>query len=309
MAVLPQALLLQTNTDEMRFAVKAYEVGVSLAAAGVISRAYRTGPEQSWTLVPAEADTPRWLALRGDGAPDSFLPVHSVNVIQSSGVMGFDPGTTPTSAAPLSFDLTHTFASAHNEDNLSGIISALKLMTSRQKKTRRPPMMRLSYGPWKETVWVAGHSMTVGEFWPGKDYPTWIRVQLSLVRARAITTAKANVGRPRETTWHKLSGGESFELVALKYWGDPARSTTLRRINPEVLEESPGVTLKVLDSDHPLVERDPFTSLRAPCFVEGFADRMQEIAEERIGWTSGSWQSLGDDSTIGDDAVTIYEAP
>lgn len=297
----------ENNSEAARVVTGAFEFAASVSAAYAINRAFAQGPEQSWSLVPAEASVPGSVAVGADTPPERFEPQYSMNVVRGSGFMGFEPGTVPVSSAPLSFDVEHLFGSEHRDDDLSPIVRVFERMQRKLKATRLPPRMRVRYGPWDETVWMANAIFQTGPFWQGTALPTWLRVRFTLVVTKTPAVERANITRPRETTWHTLADGETYEWLAGLYWRDPSRSTTLRRING-TLEESPGMSVKILDLTHPTVREDPYSAPQAPCFITGM-ERVQEIALERIGWASGSWTGIGDLAEADDSATMLYEAP
>lgn len=244
--------------------------------------------------------------LMGQGRPDSFRETAQNTVAVAGGFLTFDPTTLPTGGSPGSWEIEQTYAAPDTGVDLKGILVRLRNLRQRHPALRRPPKLRLSYGGVDETVWLESFEHAVPEgYWPGTDLPIKLQVRLRLVKARQHKL-RAKPLVPRETTYRVLGDGETFESVAAEVYGDANLGDLVRRINPEVLEESPGVRLKLLDRDHPKMRAS--LAPRAPCFVERRAELAQAMAKERLEWSGAGWDVHGDLAEAEDGAAVLYES-
>lgn len=284
------------------------ELGVSLLTSGLLTlfRSRYTGTA-TWQLAP-EDDllSLAGLTLEGDGEPESFRVVRTTNIVTSSGFQVFEPATTPVSREPDAWDIVHLYAAEDRTQDLRIVERVLVAYQSVARELRRQPLLRLRYADTNERVWLASvetdypHGM-----FSGSDVPVALRVSMRLVRAN-IRSLRERPKRPRETTYRVLRAGETFEDVALEFYGDPEMGVALRRINADILEEYPGARIKILDRDHPRVQES--TAPSAPCFIERRAELVNAAVARKASRGSPSWDALEAEAVVAAGSRSLYDA-
>ena len=275
-----------------RVSAEAVGVGALGALLGEIIEAEAGNP--AWTLEPDGVPFVEQVDGRvyGRGAPDRFSSTSGLSIATGGGFLTGAPATTPTGAQPRGWELEATFVSEHDDDDLTVIDRKLQEFQKRAAGQRRFPRLRLKYGTAAvdEAVWLASYAAEYGAPWLTSGLPTRLTIRLSLTAIRDHAFTQASL-KPRETSYHTLGSGETFEFLAGLYYGDPGFSVLLRRINPEILLETPGLTVKLLDREHPLMRRG--RGPLAPPLVENFAADLNAFARARLGRDPGqTWAAL-----------------
>lgn len=283
------------------------DVLLSAAAGALLDWLYATSPMPTWELEPVDTLVNYGTChLRGQGPPDSFTEAGQNTITTSSGWQTFRPSTAPANGAPPAWDLEQTYVATDRTVDLGDVLTRLRTMRDRNKTLRRPPKMRLTYGQFCEEVWLETYDHAVPEgYWPETTRPIVLKVRLRLVKVETHALRTKPLF-PKETSWRVLGEGQTFEDVALDAFRDPEIGLLLRRINPEVLEESPGTKIKILQRDHDKMQ--DALSPKAPCFVQDFATTVQAIALERLDLTGADWAALEDLGDIEEGAPTLFES-
>lgn len=286
----------------------AAELAASFIGAGLLSW-FRSRYDSVATWALSSEDDVFSLAgitLEGDGPPESFRQVDVVNVVPASGFQVHEPVTMPISSEASSWDLTHLYVSDNRTQDLRIVERILRQYRTVQRELRRQPILRLQYGDLNERVWLVSLETEYPHgTWPGSDIPIALRISARFTRAN-LRRLRERPRRPRETTYRVLRAGETFEDLALEYYGDPEMGVVLRRINPDLLEEYPGARVKVLDRDHPKVRES--TAPAGPAFMQRRSELVNAIVAAKAERGAPSWAALEAEAVVSDGTPSLYDA-
>lgn len=210
-----------------------------------------------WTLRVCDEDGMKSAALKDMGIVSQYPPENfklSLKLKSGRTVSLNDqcPPVIPLGGEPSSISFTATFNSESAFDDLTPIQSALFLLASNDDVLGRRPVLIFTYGRLTLRCILSGE---VGVGYPHGHHfltgnPRDMTFDMSL--EKSVTYGLDYMGtKEKESIYHTLAAGETPELLAWRYLGDPLLGVKIRQFNRQYNPE-PGIgdRLKVLEATH-----------------------------------------------------------
>ena len=270
----------------------ASQVGLSILFASMRD----DGVEPTWTLEYADQKLQERTGIAGFGRPEQDSEQESSQITSSGGgISGTKPATIPMAGSPWEKNLTALYLSSGDDDSsLDQIRTTLYRMKAKEPLVGRQPLLRFRYGEIDRLVWLRFVSCSIpfGLHTTGKLRAA--RVSLDLVEAISRKLGQVPTSPfEKETTWHTLGPGETYELLAWNLLGDPLKGVLIRRINPDVVLAVPDARVRVFDRAHsrmraPVRPRAVFWSAAdAPTYA-----RLTKKMQARLFGAPRAWDAL-----------------
>jgi len=198
----------------------------------------------------------------------------------TSGFGAASKGTTPSARGPRTVSFTSTWKALHNIMDVRPIADALDELGTFIPELGRPPIVLFQWAGYSRQCYLS-----VDIAWERGTYitglPKGFTATITLTEAvdRPLDTARH--GTEPSTTYHVLQPGETFEHLAWLYLGDPGRGPQIRATNPEIVEEAPGLTVRILPGLNAAM-RAPVAPISAP-FAPGWEPTFEALAAARNG--------------------------
>lgn len=138
-------------------------------------------------------------------------------------------------------------------DDISGRLDELLSLVRRDPKIKRIPICRFSWGTWlaRDVMFVSAPFRII-RLWANGS-PAQVAVSLSMVQVSSLEIETTDPSAlPPESIEVVAAQGDTFELIAQRYYGDPMLGWNLRHRHPE-LEGGvavPGTRILVVDREH-----------------------------------------------------------
>lgn len=183
--------------------------------------------------------------------------------------------------APEKLSVASEFRAETSDEDLTIIERDLIRMTEVDTELRRRPLLSFTWGhitisPARldslSLEWVDGVHDNTG-------LPRALMVSLTVARAGGLVLERTS-RFDRETSYHTLGAGETFEWLAWKRTGDPAKGEVYRRTNPDisVYGEAAGDVVRLLDASHSAMRQG--LGMRSPFLVVGARDAINGMYPE-----------------------------
>lgn len=165
-------------------------------------------------------------------------------------------------------------------------LDALEELPIRNPDLKRPPILRFSWGKqFTRRVMVTKVGVEIRREHPNGNLAE-VHVSLSMVEANTgFVEVDIPGSPPPESTEVVLGPGDSFELVAQRFYGDPMKGVNLRLRHPDVIAgiETEGTRVLVVEATHPDIQAP--VRFVSPALIGGadFDEVMRDILEARGG--------------------------
>lgn len=244
------------------------------------------GPDlRQWSLVSAEAG----LLILGDFRPRDGVQVMSSASISRSHGLG-DQGELVSFLGGMADQVAVTVElfSERPFDSLRSRVEQLQALCAVDRRLGRAPICTFSWGSeFSRDVQIVSVGVQIRRLWPNGGMCE-VAVTLDMIQATPVSVEQTILGAPLpESTEVVLQAGETFELLAARYYGDPALGVNLRHrhVQFEGGIEVAGERALVVGREHPDV-RSPVAFLSPPLEDGGdLAALWQEHLEARGGST------------------------
>lgn len=201
--------------------------------------------------------------------------------VQTTGGFGApSKGTTPSGRGPHTASFASTWKALHNAMDIRPIRDALGELGTFLPGMGRPPIVMFQWAGYAmlcylsvDIAWEKGTHIT--------GLPKGFTATITLTEAVDRPLDQTRHGTEPSTNYHILAPGETFEHLAWMYLGDPGRGPLIRRMNPQIVEETAGLTVKILPGNNSAM-RGPVAPASAP-FATGWEDVFEAFAAARGG--------------------------
>ncbi len=246
-----------------------------------------------WTVVAVDSGVS--LELEGEFQPEDGVEVNGAPVLgQTSTVGSAEPATQWVSGGARTVRIRSSFFSRHTLEDIRDRYDALEALDRHDPTLGRAPRVSFTWG----TIEIEGFATVrkrITAFWPVTDFPRQIVFDLTITRAVPLDLGDSGSGSG-ETQHVTLAEGETFEILALRHFGDPLRGELIRRENPGLAHgEEAGDRAKILERTHPRMRgtvrptSPPFLSVGRG----GPDELLAALAVDRGSGTRGiSWERL-----------------
>lgn len=192
------------------------------------------------------------LAYQPDGGIEVSAPP---NLAQSSTAGTSAPAVQWVAQGAEVCRLRSSLRSTHVLDDVRGDLDKLRALDRYDGTLGRAPRVRLTWGDY-EIEGFASVSLTILGWWPVTSLPRQVDYQIEITAAPELLIAGGGGGNG-ETSYRVLVQGETYELLALRAYGDPLKGEHLRRLNPASVPPGEGDLLKIVEREHADVQGRP----------------------------------------------------
>jgi len=239
------------------------------------------GPDRrQWRIKSLDADLD--LEIVGDFRPRDGLTVDAAASLATSQGVG-DQGELVQFLGGASdrCSVTVELFGERPNDDLRSRLDELLLLVRKDAGLRRPPRCRFSWGvEFSRDVLFDRVQTHIVRLWPNGRLAQ-VAVTLSMIEAAPVTVEVTEPGKPaKESIEVVLRAGETFEMIAARYYGDPLKGVNLRLRHPEILGgvEAAGARVLVVGRDHPDI-RAPVRFVSPP-LIDG--DDLDEVFRDLL---------------------------
>jgi hypothetical protein len=219
-----------------------------------------------WTLTSADPEV--LVALEGQFQPEDGAEYGSAPNLSDSATAGSDRPTVQwVHGGSRRISIRSAFYSLNMLDDIRSKLDALEALDAKDPTLGRAPRVTFAWGDLTITGFATVKKRIPG-WWAVSGWPRAVIFDLEIVEAPALDfTGSGSVSGSGETQFVTLGAGESLELLALRFYGDPLLGELIRRENPDLAEgETAGDRVKVLEREHPRA-RGPVVPT-APSFLD-----------------------------------------
>lgn len=188
-----------------------------------------------------------------------------------------------------------SLVSKHSLDDIGPQLDTLRLLDTKDPTLGRAPRIAFTWSD-LEIEGFARVTKRISGFWAVTEWPKRVDFEIEIREAHELDLDGSGDGTG-ETQYVTLAAGESFEALALRYYGDPIRGDLIRRENPGIAAgEVAGDRVKVLERTHKRAKgtvkptAPPFLTMRGS---SPWAELVEDLAAERgVGVRGLSWDRL-----------------
>lgn len=197
---------------------------------------------------------------------DSFLNDKSRPQLNGEGATGFS--------------FTAPYVAEDRTKNLNDIIQVVRYLNSKHPSLSRKPILKFREYDEPEVVCLLDSvQISKGVRFPnGRLAKVEFTFSFSVYEPRPKDTYDATT-LEKSTSYHRLVAGETYESLALDYYGDPELGHAIRQTNAKVEEEA-GDQVKILPREHSFVKANK--GLTSPVFLDDdWTDELERICLDR----------------------------
>lgn len=257
-----------------------------------------------WTVTALDPGI--FLSLEGQfqptgGAEDGAAPIFSEAVTAGSD----RPAVQWVAGGRRTVRIRSCFVSGHELDDIRPNVDTLNALAAKDATLGRAPRVSFTWGELEIEGFCKVQTRIEG-WWALSGWPRRVDFDLEIVEAYELDLDGTGTATSGETQHVTLAEGETFEVLGLRYLGDPLRGELIRRENPEVAAgEAPGDRVKVLERTHERMRAAVRPSAPSLIALEAGGDLatvLAELAADRGESTRGMvWRRLPEvlDGTVG----------
>jgi hypothetical protein len=203
-----------------------------------------------WTIT--SLDPGIFLSLEGQfqptgGAEDSAAPILSEAVTAGSD----RPAVQWVAGGRRTVRIRSSFVSGHQLDDIRPSVDTLTALAAKDATLGRAPRVSFTWGELEIEGFCKVQTRIEG-WWALSGWPRRVDFDLEIVEAFELDLDGSGTTGSGETQHVTLGEGETFEVLGLRYLGDPLRGELIRRENPDqAAGERPGDRVKILERSHP----------------------------------------------------------
>jgi len=216
-----------------------------------------------WHLLVMEdtTDTELTIGYRITGQFTPTNPTHNLGntLVEAGGFSRSQPLMQWVGGALETFAFEARLFSEHSKDNTArDKLEILKFLTQPCQPMGRPPLTRFFWGdliPGGMPCFVDSlGGIAYDEIRPDGSM-RGATLNITLKRYTPFTIERTTTSPVERTPTHIVSSGETYEMIAMRYWGDPMLGVPLRQQNPrypmqewapkKIADLSPGDTIKL----------------------------------------------------------------
>lgn len=247
-----------------------------------------------WTITSPDPEVV--LVLHGEFDPTGGVEDNADPVLAESVTVGSDrPAVQWVAGGRRSVRFRSSVVSRHQLDDIRPTLDQLDLCTRKDTTLGRAPLLELTWG--ELTIQGFGRvRKRVAGWWGVTGWPRQVDFEIEIVEAFALDLDGSGEGTG-ETQHLTLGVGETFEVLADRFLGDPLRGDLIRRVNPSIAAgELEGDRVKVLERTHPKMRGKVRPTSPALLGLEAtgtVAELLEDLAVDRGATTRGSsWARL-----------------
>lgn len=217
------------------------------------------------TVLIESVDSAVVLSLELPYQPDGGIEVGAPPTLSQSSTAGTSaPAVQWVAQGADTCRLRSSLRSTHVLDDIRGNYDKLRALDRYDGTLGRAPRVRLTWGEY-EIEGFASVRATILGWWPVTSLPRQVDFEIEITAAPELLIANGGGGNG-ETSYRALVAGETFELLALRAYGDPLKGDLLRRINPDSVDPGEGELVRIVEREHDDVQGRPYPS--SPPFMD-----------------------------------------
>lgn len=262
------------------------DAGLSLLGAGA-----------KWSLTCQDTQSLlNWLLyIEGQGRAENIQYTYSGRDTTQSEMGSYEPVVVPLGMEAIGITFDAKWVSRHAwDDSCKKAKADLTWCMVKDPFLGRKPLFLFTNADESYLVFVQSVQFRhPNGHWQITGYPIVLEASITLT-VTTVKEFKALTIEP-ETSYHPIVLGESFESVALRYYGDPDMGIGLRRVNPTVDDEQAdtGIVLKVLDASHSAMADgnrvQALAFVQSPDLIEDLASDLMRAASVRYEELDAAW--------------------